>query len=150
MTLKTILAAGVVALSASGAANAETVMLPGLYETKVGYPGQGGVETTRDCLTPDEVKTETIERRLAQAVKDPSCKFSSRSFGGGKFAIAGSCNNGGIRSSFKQSGTYSPTTLNMNMSMTMIPTPGAKPVAMNLVTASRRIAATCPAGTGDE
>lgn len=143
---KLLLAAGTVVIAqAAGAALANTTFQPGLWETKTRSPGRPDVETTRDCVTPEETKRETLEKRLAEAVQDPSCKYTQRSIGGGKFAISGACNNEGIRSSFRQTGTYSPTAMTMNMSMTLVAAPGAKPVAMNVISSSRRIAPTCPA-----
>lgn len=145
-----LLVVAVVTAFPGAAALAETPMLPGLYETKTVYPGQGGSDTTRDCVTPAEVRNATVERKLAETLKDQSCNFTSRSFGGGKFAIAGTCNNEGVKSSFKQTGTYSPTAMTFNMTMTMVPAPGAKPVSLNMSSTSRRIAASCPAGSRDD
>ncbi|WP_126172003.1 DUF3617 domain-containing protein [Altericroceibacterium xinjiangense] len=151
MLPKTLLVAtaALPAILAANAAPAETRMLPGLYETRTSSPGKPGGTKARDCLTPEDVKIRTIERQLAEAVKDGSCKLGSRTVGGGKFAVSGTCNNGGIRSTFKQTGTYSPTAMSMNMSMTMVPAPGARPISMTVVSTSRRIAPTCPAGSGD-
>jgi hypothetical protein len=48
-----------------------------------------------------------------------------------------------MKSTFTQTGTYSPTAMSMNMKMIL--NAGGKPVSMDLVTTSRRIAASCPA-----
>lgn len=139
---------GALILCVAGAACADAVFLPGLYEVRVSYPSEGsGVETTRECVTAAEAKRESLEWRLAEVLADTRCTFAQRSIAGGRFAIAGTCDNEGFRSTFKQDGTYSPTTMTMQMSMTMQPMPGAEPVAMKMVLSSRRIAATCPAGS---
>lgn len=139
---------GFAALFTAHTAAAEVTFLPGLYETQVRYPEDGpGTETSRECLTPAEAKQESLERRLAETVRDSSCRFTQRSIGGGKFAIAGTCNNDGMRSSLKQSGTYSPTSMTMDMRMSVVVAPGAEPVATRMLLSSRRIAAACPAGS---
>ncbi|QSX78696.1 DUF3617 domain-containing protein [Agrilutibacter solisilvae] len=150
MNRKTLIAGllGGLTLCAAEVACADAAFLPGLYEVRVSYPSEGaGVETTRECLTAAEARQESLEWRLAEVVEDTSCKFTQRSIAGGRFAIAGTCNNQGFRSTLKQSGTYSPTTMTMDMSMTMQPMPGAEPVAMRMVMSSRRVAANCPAGS---
>ena len=149
-TLAAVLVGGIT-LCAAGAASADAEFLPGLYEVRVSYPGDGsGVETTRECLTPAEAKEESLERRLVAAVNDSTCTFTQRTIGGGRFAIAGTCNNEGFRSSLKQTGTYSPTAMTMDMSMTMVPVPGAEPVSTQMVMTVRRVAANCPAGSDND
>lgn len=139
---------GFAALFTAHAAAAEVTFLPGLYETQVRYPEDGpGTETSRECVTPAEAKQESLERRLAEIMDDANCRFTQRSIGGGRFAIAGTCNNYGIRSSLKQSGSYSPTAMTMDMRMSMVVAPGAGPVGTHMVLSSRRIAAACPAGS---
>lgn len=156
MTSKTLLAglaglAGLVILSAAGTACADTAFLPGLYETRVRYPNEGpDVETTRECLTAAEAKQESLERRLAEAVQDGNCRFAQRSVAGGKFTIAGTCVSEGVRSSVRQTGTYTPTSMAMNMRMTMVPAPGAEPVSVDMVMTSRRLAALCPADSDND
>jgi hypothetical protein len=153
MNAKTLVASlvGAITLCAAGAVFADTMFLPGLYEVRVSYPGDGSdVETTRECLTSAEAKEESLERYLAEAVKDPSCKFTQRSIGGGRFAIAGTCNSEGLRSTLKQTGTYSPTAMTMDMSMTLVSVPGVEPVRMRMVMSIRRLAANCPAGSDND
>jgi len=151
MTTKAILASAgaLVALFTAGAAFADTAMLPGLYENKVRMPQYDNeTETTRDCLTPAEAKNATIERHLAETLKDKSCKYSSRSISGGKFTLAGTCvAEGGAKSSFKQTGTFTPTSL--NMTMTGFVTIGGQKMDIGMIMSSRRIAASCPAGSDD-
>ena len=153
MNAKTLAAGlvGAITLGAAGAAFADAMFLPGLYEVRVSYPGDGsGVETTRECLTSAEAKEESLERQLGEVLNDASCQFTQRNIGGGRFAISGTCNNEGFRSNLKQSGTYSPTTMTMDMSMTLAPVPGAEPVSMQMTMSSRRIAANCPAGSDND
>jgi hypothetical protein len=133
------LAAGAATAAASG-----FTMLPGYYETRTSSPGEKAGQPVRDCMTAAEAKEKTVERWLAESSKMPNCTFSKRAIAGGKFAVAGNCNQGGMKSSFSQTGTYSPTAMTMNMKMTLHA--GGKPVSMDVTTISRRIAATCPAG----
>lgn len=146
MTPKAILAASaaLAAVATASAALAETVMLPGLYETTTRSAGEEDAEVTRDCLTPAEAKTKTVERRLAEALKSKACTYSQRTLAGGRFALAGTCSQSGVKSSFRQTGTYSPTTLTMNMRLSM--SMGGQPIGVDLVSSSRRIAPTCAAG----
>lgn len=138
------LSAAALAGGAATAASSAFTMLPGYYETRTTSPGDPSGETVRDCVTSAEAKERTVERWLSETSKIPNCTFSKRAIGGGKFAIAGTCNNGGMKSSFTQTGTFSPTSLSMNMKMTL--NAGGKPVQMNVRTNSRRLAASCPAG----
>lgn len=139
---------GLAALFTAHAAVAEVTFLPGLYETKVRYPDDGpGTEASRECLTPDEAKVESLERRLAETVRDANCRFTQRSIGGGRFAIAGTCNNDGVRSSLKQSGTYSTTAMTMDMTLSVAVAPGVEAVGTRMVLTSHRIAAVCPPGS---
>lgn len=153
MDMKSVISCvlGVGALFAGHATAAEATFLPGLYEFKVSYPDDGPeVEKSRECLTAAEVKQESLEQQLAKTVSDSNCRFTQRTIGGGRFAIAGTCNNDGVRSTLRQSGTYSSTAMSMNMTMSMVPAPGAKPVDVRMVMSSQRISATCPAGTDKE
>lgn len=145
MTLKPIQAAAALfAVSATSTALAETVMLPGLYETTTRSAGEDDAETARDCVTPAEVRAKSVERRLAEALKSEACAYTQRSVGGGKFALAGTCSQGGVKSSFRQTGTYSPTTLNLDMKLSM--KMGGQPISVDISSSSRRIAPTCRAG----
>jgi outer membrane receptor for ferric coprogen and ferric-rhodotorulic acid len=150
MSPRTILIAtfGVVAVSAGGAALAQTTFLPGLYETQTREAGSDEVETTRDCLTPQEAKQKTLEIALASALKSKSCTYAQRSVGGGKFALAGTCSQGGMKSTFKQTGTYSTTSMTMNTKLSM--SMGGQPISVDIITTQRRVAPTCPAGSDDE
>ena len=141
MIVATVVATGSAAAVAAGSSS---VLLPGYYETRTSSPGSPAGEAVRDCVTASEARERTVERWLAESTNIPNCAFTKRSIGGGRFAFAGSCNNGGMKSSFIQTGTYSPTSLSMNMKMTM--NAGGKPISLDLVTTSRRIAAACPAG----
>jgi hypothetical protein len=141
--------AAMIALPASAAVLAETAFLPGVYETTTTH-ADGTKETSRHCATSKGVANDTLEKRLAAVTQDPSCKFSQQSIGSGKFAIAGSCNNDRMRSSYKQTGSYTPSSMTMNMAMTLVTAPGQTPVSMNFNAVSRRVAAVCPAGMTEE
>lgn len=134
---------------ASAAASADALFQPGLYETRVSYPGEGtAVEVTRDCLTPAEARRESVSARLAEATRDPACRYTQRSISGGRFAIAGTCDNEGIRTAVRQTGTYTPTSMSLDMRTTMS-APGMAPVHVDMRMSSRRIAAACPAGSAN-
>jgi|GEM_PF-5192254 len=151
MSPKTLLAgaAGLVALNCAGAALAETAFQPGVWETKTTFADTKNVETNRHCAKAADVKRDTLEARLAAMTQNPNCKYSQKSIGGGKYAIAGTCNDAGIKSSYRQSGTYTPASMTMNMSMT-IAVPGQKPVSQSFTAVSRRVGAVCPAGMTEE
>lgn len=151
MSPKTILTASatLVGLTLAGAALAETAFLPGVYETKTTH-ADGAKETSRHCATSKGVQNDTLEKRLAAMTQDPSCKYTQKSIGGGKYALAGSCNNEGMKSTVKQTGTYTQSSMTMNMAMTLVTAPGQKPVSTNFTSVSRRVAATCPAGMTEE
>jgi uncharacterized protein (DUF849 family) len=142
-------AAAFAAAAVGAAAPGATAFLPGVYETTTTH-ADGTKDTARHCATSKGVQNDTLEKRLAAMSQDPSCQFTQRSIGGGKFAIAANCNNEGVKSSYRQSGTYTPTAMTMNMAMTMQVAAGQKPVSMNFTAVSRRVAATCPAGMTEE
>jgi hypothetical protein len=134
---------------AAPAANASTAFLPGVYETTTTH-ADGTKETSRHCATSKGFENDTLEKRLAAMSQDPSCKFTQRTIGSGRYAIAANCNNEGVKSSYRQTGTYTPTSMTMNMAMTMQVAAGQTPVSMNFNAVSRRVAATCPAGMTEE
>lgn len=127
----------------AGLAMAQTMIAPGYYETVTRVAGDPDTEVTRDCVTPAEAKSRTLETILAEATEG-KCAFTQRQVGGGRFALTGSCVNEGVKSTFKNTGTYTPTSFSLNLvSRTVI---GGAPIDLNLTTTSRRIAAACPAG----
>lgn len=128
-------------LSASAAG--ETLMSPGFYETTTRIAGDPEVERKRECLTPAEVRARPLERVLAE-MTEGRCTYTQRQIGGGRFAFAGACVNEGVRTTFRNTGTYTPTSYSVNLnSRTMV---GGTPIDIVVTTASRRIAAVCPAG----
>ena len=144
----TVASLAAAAIGATGAA-AGTAFLPGVYETTTTH-ADGTEDVSRHCATSKGIQNDTLEKRLAAMSQDSSCKFTERSVGGGKYAIAASCDNEGVKSSYRQTGTYTPTSMTMAMAMTMQVAPGQKPVSMNFTALSRRLAATCPAGMTEE
>lgn len=128
-------------LTASAAG--ETLMAPGYYETTTRIAGDPEVERKRECLTPAEVRARPLERVLTE-LTEGRCTYTQRQIGGGRFAFAGACVNEGVRTTFRNTGTYTPTSYSVNLnSRTMV---GGTPIDIVVTTASRRIAAVCPAG----
>ena len=138
IALTTLLVAPLTA-SAAG----ETLMSPGYYETTTRVAGDPEVERKRECLTPAEVRARPLERVLAE-LTEGRCTYTQRQIGGGRFAFAGACVNEGVRTTFRNTGTYTPTSYSVNLnSRTMV---GGTPIDIVLTTSSRRIAAVCPSG----
>lgn len=137
-------AAGVAVALYAGAALAETVMAPGYYETVTRFAGDPDPQVTRDCVTAEEARARTVERELAKAMQG-QCAYSQRQIGAGRFAIAASCNDDGVKSTFKNTGVYSSTGFTMNLTSTTVV--GGQSASLNLTSTSRRLAAACPAGT---
>ena len=107
---------GAAAIAATSAP-AGTAFLPGVYETTTTH-ADGTKDISRHCATSKGIQNDTLEKRLAATSQGSSCKFTQRSVGGGKFAIVASCENEGVKSSYRQTGTYTPTSMNMTMAMT--------------------------------
>ena len=149
MSPKIILIASAAGLGFAGAALAETMFLPGVYETVTTF-ADGAKETSRHCAKSHGAQNHTLERRLAAMTQDPSCKFTQRTVAGGKFAIAAACDNEGVKSSYTQSGTYGPAAMTMAMTMTIQAAPGQAPVKSSFNAVSRRVAAVCPADMTEE
>lgn len=136
---------GVVSTAAVAAAAAETVFAPGYYEFVTRFAGESEAETTRECVTAAEARTRSLERILGE-MTEGSCTYTQRQIGGGRFALAGSCINEGVRSTFRTSGAYTPTSYNFDLtSRTMM---GGVPIDVAITTTGRRIAAACPARAG--
>lgn len=139
------------ALASAAPALADTEFLPGLYEIRVSYPDESpDAEITHECLTPAAAAQESLERRLADALRDRNCGFTQQRIGAGTFHIAGTCSDGGVSARIEQSGTFSPTSMSMNLRTTLTPAPGVAPVSTSLVLTSRRLSATCPAGSAED
>lgn len=143
-TLQTAASAGLAVALIGTAAIAETTLSPGYYEAATRLPGETKARITHDCLTPEEARESTVERRIGQAAVG-QCAYGPRKISGGKFAVAGTCtNDDGSKTSFKVTGGYSATSMTMNLaSSTNL---NGRLVPMNLAVSLRRIAAACPAG----
>ena len=138
IALATLLGAPLAA-SAAG----ETVMTPGYYETVTRFAGDPEVEKKRECLTAAETRARPLERVLAE-MTEGRCTFSQKQIGGGRFAFVGACVNEGVRTTFRNTGTYTPTSFSLSLnSRSMV---GGTPIDVVVTTSSRRIAAACPAG----
>ena len=128
-------------LAASAAGG--TVMAPGYYETTTRFAGDPEVERKRECLSPAEVRARPLERVLAE-MTEGRCTYTQRQIGGGRFTFVGACVNDGVRTTFRNTGTYTPTSYSVSLnSRTMV---GGAPIDIVLTTSSRRIAAVCPSG----
>lgn len=145
MALKTLMAGA--ALLAAGAPAAptlaQTTFAPGYYETVTRIAGDPDPEIQRDCVTPAEVKSRTLEAILAEWTEG-QCVYTQRQVGGGKFALAGSCVVDGSRSTFRYAGAYTPTSFSATLSSRAVVS--GQPLDMNLAVSSRRLAPVCPAG----
>lgn len=140
------LAAGAALLAAcapTAGAQAQTTFAPGYYETTLRVAGDPEPEVQRECVTPAEAKTRTVEVMLSEWTEG-KCAYSQRQVGGGKFALAGSCVLDGARSTFRYAGAYTPTSLSATLSSRTVVS--GQPLDMNTKISSRRIAPTCPAG----
>ncbi len=146
MSPKIILTASA-ALLGAGAALAQTAFLPGAYETTTMW-ADGTKDTSRHCARAGV--DHTLEKRLAAMAQDPTCKVTQHAIGGGKFAIAAACDHEGVKSSYKQSGSYGSTGMTMVMSMTIQARPDQAPATSSFTAVSRRVAAVCPAGMTEE
>jgi hypothetical protein len=150
MSLKIALIASAALAGAAGAAlAADTTFLPGVYETVTTF-ADGAKETSRHCAKSHGAENDTLERRLAAMTRDPSCKFAQRAVGAGRFAIAATCANEGVTTSYKQSGTYGPANMTLAMTMTIQAAPGQAPVTSSFTAVSRRVGAVCPADMTEE
>lgn len=128
-------------LAASAAG--EAFFTPGYYETTTRYAGDPEVERKRECVTPAEARARPLERFLVE-MTEGQCTYTQRQIGGGRFAFVGACVSDGVRSTFRNTGTYTPTSFSLSLnSRTMV---SGTPIDVAVTTSSRRIAPTCPAG----
>jgi hypothetical protein len=129
-------------VQASGpAAPAGYAVRPGYWET-VSNSGDGEPEVTRDCVTPEEARVETMRTPMGGLQQD-GCTYTRSHFAGGKIDIVGSCNNGGVSGSTSMKGTYSAERVDYVLDITM--KVGAEPVSLKTNVKGRRIAEACPA-----
>lgn len=144
MQYKTLIAtAAALAVSLPGlTAVAQTSLLPGYYEIVTRVAGDSEAEVQHECLTAAEAKTRTLEQALAEWTEG-RCNYTQRQTGGGRFVLAGSCTLDGSTSTFHHTGTYTPTSFSANLNSRTILS--GKPLDVKITTASRRIAAACPA-----
>jgi hypothetical protein len=120
------------AVKQSGVMNGGQMVEPGLWESKVtiqemnipGLPPEyaekmkqhmaaNRMQTSKHCLTPDEVKKPKED---FFAGKDKSCKYSHFTMGGGKIDIQMVCNEEASTQTTNMSGSYTPTSYSMDMS----------------------------------
>ena len=146
----------------SGAALA---LQPGQWETTMQFtnievPGvpEAQVAQMREMMSRPQVRTECMTPAQAanptRNMMNPggaagACQFPQSTFSGGTINVQGSC-NAGARGSLNMSmtGTYTPTTMNAQVSSTVRPpagTPGPQEVRMSGTLSARRTG-DCPAG----
>ena len=135
------LAAAVGALAPAAARGAEGKPTPGYGEvTNTTTVLISSKKTERRCLVASEINkflTGPSNRHYA-------CTYPSRSVGGGKIALKGSCTTKkGQVADVSAQGSYSPTTFKLNATLsTKI---GGIPLSGVNTTAARRLGDTCPA-----
>ncbi|HEV2594456.1 MAG TPA: DUF3617 domain-containing protein [Sphingomicrobium sp.] len=119
------------AVKQSGVMNADTMIEPGLWQSKVevaemnipGLPPQYAEKmkqsmaesrnhATRHCITAADVKKPKEDFFGA----DKSCKYQHFTMGGGKIDIQMICGEEGATQTTNMSGTYTPTRYSVNMS----------------------------------
>jgi hypothetical protein len=122
------------AVKQSGVMTSGYMVEPGEWQSKVtiqdmqipGMPAQFAArmkqemaqhqqETSKNCLTPDEVKRPKED---FFAGEDKSCKYEHFAMGGGKMDIRMVCKREGSTQTTNMSGTYTPTSYSMDMSST--------------------------------
>lgn len=119
------------AVSTSGVMNSDTMVQPGLWESKVtiqqmdipGMPPQYAdrmkqamaehrTDSSKHCITEADVKKPKADFFGA----DKSCKYDHFTMGGGKIDIAMVCREEESTQTSKMSGTYTPTSYSMDVS----------------------------------
>ena len=75
--------------------------------------GDNQVHTSRQCLTPEQVKQPKADFFTGQ---DKSCKYQHFTMSSGKIDIQMACSEQGSTQTTNMSGTYTPTSYSMDMS----------------------------------
>jgi hypothetical protein len=75
--------------------------------------GDNQVHTSRQCLTPEQVKQPKADFFTG---KDKACRYEHFAMGGGKIDIQMACKEDGGTATTNMSGSYTPTTYSMDMS----------------------------------
>ena len=120
------------AVKQSGLMNSDSMIEPGLWETKATYsemniPGlppqyaekmkqsmaESREKPSHHCITQADVKKPKEDFFGA----DKDCKFQHFTMGGGKMDIAMVCNREGSSQTMNMSGDYTPTSYSMDMAM---------------------------------
>ena len=160
---KLALFAPTVALAAAYSGSAVT-MQPGQWEhtmqfTSIEAPGvpeaqlammrqqMGQARTESSCLTPEQAAHPT--GTMLNPGGSQNCQFSENVFAGGTIRVHGTCQQpGGASAQMNMDGTYTATTMNVQLSseMTMPPgMPGPRSLRMSGTMSGRRTG-DCPAG----
>lgn len=120
------------AVSKSGVMTSDTMVQPGLWESKVtvqelNIPGmppeyagkmkqamaENREQSSKHCLSPDDVKKPKEE---FFAGRDKSCHYEHFTMGSGKIDIEMVCNEEGATQTTNMNGSYTPTSYAMDMS----------------------------------
>jgi hypothetical protein len=120
------------AVNQSGIANGDAMIQPGLWQSKtvvkeMNIPGipaqyaeqmkakfaQGSNETNSHCVKPEDVKKPKEDFFGG----DKSCKYDHFQMGDGKIDVAMVCHREDSTQTMNMSGSYTPTTYSMDMSM---------------------------------
>lgn len=120
------------AVAASGMMNGDTMIEPGLWQSKVtvlemnipGLPPEYAAkmkqsmaerrnQSSSHCVKPEDVKRPKEDFFGA----DKSCKYDHFTMGGGKIDVQMVCSEEGSTQTSNMTGTYTPTTYSMDMSM---------------------------------
>lgn len=120
------------AVAKSGVMTSDTMIEPGLWETKATYteisvPGlppqyaekmkqdmaEGRDKPSHHCIKPEDVK-QPKENFFGG---DKNCKFQQFTMGGGKMDVAMLCHEEGATRSMNMSGSYTPTSYSLDMAM---------------------------------
>jgi hypothetical protein len=132
------------AVASGPAAPAGYAVRPGYWKT-VTDSGDGELEETLDCITPEDARVEAM-RTPAAGLQQDGCTYTKSHFDGGRIDIAGSCNNDGVSGTTSMTGSYGGDRIDyvLDIKMNM----GAEPIALKTHVKSRRIADACPAEAG--
>jgi hypothetical protein len=128
--------------SAAPAAVASSTIQPGYWESTKVSPGEEP-ETDHDCVTAEDTD---LKGQLQKSLNNANCTYTKQQVGGGRIDIEGTCaGQEGVvgTSTTKMSGTYTPTTYNMDLAISV--TVENKPVTMAMKVTGKRVGDTCPA-----
>ena len=124
------------AAAATETSQADTPILPGYWKYSVRALSLVTLDSGRRCLKEDE-----IEAFIAcPGNRHYKCSYPTKSIGGGKLAMQGSCvDKKGRRAPISATGTYTPEAFRLNVRLT---TTNGIPMAGAMT--AQRVSAACP------